>query len=134
MVKRGRGEEVGGEGKEEGEDEERGNGDVDDGHNNDVPCDGVVVQDEDLNVPVHVVRDSGETLVCAVGLLLATNPLKPICHEVYDANIYIVLVQDISQLVYYRYRHHQTEQKKCILYSLYTSVQYILDQLYCIYV
>ena len=91
---------------------------MDDGHNNDVPCDGVVVQDEDLNVPVHAVRDSGETLVCAVGLLLATNPLKPICHVVNDANIYLVLVQDISQLVYYRYRHHQTEQKKCILYTL----------------
>ena len=106
---------------------------MDDGHNNDVPCDGVVVQDEDLNVPVQAVRDSGETLVRAVGLLLATNPLKPICHVVYDANIYIVLVQDISQLVYYSYRYHQTEQKKCILYTLYT-VQYILDQLYCIYV
>ncbi len=42
----------------------------------DVPVDGVVVEDEDLNVPVHGVGDHGEAPVRAVRLLLPANPLQ----------------------------------------------------------
>jgi hypothetical protein len=41
-----------------------------------LPCDGVIVEDEDLYVPVHAVGDHGEASLRAVGLLLPANPLK----------------------------------------------------------
>jgi hypothetical protein len=46
----------------------------------DVPVDGVVVEDEDLNVPVHGVGDHGEAPVRTVSLLLPANPLQQVTY------------------------------------------------------